>query len=675
MKIIAIVQARTFSTRFPKKILKVINNKSVIELVIRRLSLSKKINQIIVAVPSGKKDNYLHNFLKKKNFFTFRGSEKNVLSRYYKTAVHYKANVIVRITSDCPLIDPEIVDKTINFFLKSKKDYITNASPPTYPDGLDVEVFNFKCLQKCFRLAKSKYDLENVTPFIRNSGLFKLGNIKNSKNYSNFRWTLDYKNDFKLIKKIFLNFKPDICFSWKKIIKYLKQNPEIQLLNNKIKRNSGTIDNVGQKLWREAKQIIPGGNMFLSKRPELFLPDKWPTYYSKAKGCYIWTLDNKKLIDMCLMGVGTNILGYSNHIINKSVNNAILDGNMSSLNCPEEVELAKKLLKLHPWADMVKFARSGGEANAIAIRIARAAAKKDNVAFCGYHGWHDWYLSSNINNSKNLDSQLIPGLKIQGVPKKLKNTAFPFKFNNIKQLKKLIKTKNIGIIKMEVLRNIEPKNNFLKKIKSLADKNNIILIFDECTSGFRANLGGIHKLYKINPDMAIFGKALGNGHAITAIIGKKKIMEFANNSFISSTFWSERSGIIAGIKTLELMKKKKTWVTISKIGKKIEKKWLQLGKKYNLNIKCYGLPSIKSFVIISKNWIKYKTFISQEMLKKGFLASNIIYVSICHNKQILNSYFRSLDLIFKIISKFEKNNEIDILLETPVSNTGIQRQN
>ena len=224
------------------------------------------------------------------------------------------------------------------------------------------------------------------------------------------------------------------------------------------------------KLWNIAKKIIPGGNMLLSKNPSRILNDEWPAYYSKAKGCYIWDLNNKRYIDMFQMGVGTNILGYSNDKIDNAVIKNIKKSNLSSFNCPEEVELSKELLKLHKWAGGVKLARTGGEANAIAIRLARTYSKIDNIAICGYHGWHDWYLSANISNNKNLNNHLLNNLNPNGVPKKLKNTVFSFKYNDFDALKKIINTKNIGTIKMEVIRDEYPKNNFLQKIKYICKK-------------------------------------------------------------------------------------------------------------------------------------------------------------------------------------------------------------
>ena len=278
----------------------------------------------------------------------------------------------------------------------------------------------------------------------------------------------------------------------------------------------------GQKLWIQAKKIIPGGNMFLSKKSESYLPNLWPAYYKFAKGCMVKDLDGNKYIDMT-MGVGTNILGYANRKVNNAVINAIKKSTMATLNSEEEFLLAKKLLKIHPWAGGVKFARTGGEANALSLRIARAFCQKTKIAFCGYHGWHDWYLSANLNKKGNLDDHLLKDLSTSGVPKELKNTVFPFKYGNYKNFLQIIKKHKIGIVKMEVARNMLVNHKFLKFIRQVCTKNKIILIFDECTSGFRQNFGGMHKIIKIKPDIAVFGKSLGNGFAITAVIGRKKL--------------------------------------------------------------------------------------------------------------------------------------------------------
>ena len=435
------------------------------------------------------------------------------------------------------------------------------------------------------------------------------------------------------------------------------------------------ISGTGQKLWHKAKSVIPGGNMLLSKRAEMFLPEKWPAYFSKAKGCKVWDLDGNEYIDMSIMGIGTNILGYGHPEVDEAVMKTVQAGNMSTLNCPEEVYLAEKLIDMHPWADMVRFARSGGEANAIAIRIARAASGKDKVAICGYHGWHDWYLSANLGDEKNLDGHLLPGLDPAGVPRNLKGTVFPFTYNNFEELENLVNTQDIGVIKMEVSRNTGPEDNFLHKVRKLATDKSIVLVFDECTSGFRQTFGGLHKLYGVEPDMAMFGKALGNGYAITATIGRREVMEAAQSTFISSTFWTERIGPTAALKTLEVMERTNSWETITKTGLDIRARWQQLADKYELAIEHWGLPSLAGFTFKSSSALIFKTFITQEMLKKGYLASNCVYVSTTHTPEIVDKFFEDLAPIFEAIQLHSSQNQIDALLKGPVCHGGFKRLN
>ena len=279
-----------------------------------------------------------------------------------------------------------------------------------------------------------------------------------------------------------------------------------------------------QKLYKQAKKLIPGGVMLFSKRPENHLPDKWPTYYKKAKGAYVWDLNNNKYLDM-YFGVGQSVLGYANSSVDSAVNRSNRLGNITSLNSFYEVKLAKKLIQIHKWAGFVKFAKTGGEASAIGTRIARSINRNEKVAICGYHGWHDWYLAANLKSKKNLNSHLLEGLESIGVPKSLRNTISTFRMNSFNDLEKIKKIKKLAAIIMEVQREKEPNLKFLKEIRKFCNEKKIILIFDECTSGFRETYGGIHKNYKIIPDIVLFGKCLGNGYPITAILGKKNILK------------------------------------------------------------------------------------------------------------------------------------------------------
>ena len=674
-KVLAIVQARYFASRLPGKVLKKINNKTVLEILIKRLLKSKKISKVIIACSSNKMDKEIIKIANKVKIDYFVGSEKNVLKRYYLAAKKFKFNNICRITADCPLIDANIVDLVIKNFFEKKVDYASNAIPPSFPDGLDVEIFNFKSLSKAYKNAKSDHDKEHVNPYMKRDKNISKFNLRNKENLSWLRVTLDEQRDFELIKKILENFKKKPFFNLKDLIKNYNKNKSKFLINNDIKRNEGSILSTGQKFWKRAQTVIPGGTMLFSKNPDLFLPGKWPAYFSKSKGCKLWDLNNNVYDDVAFMGVGTNTLGYCHPNIEKKVIKVLKKGTMSTLNSIEEILLAEKLISLHPWSEMARFTRSGGEANAVAIRIARAASGRDKIAVCGYHGWHDWYLSSNINNENSLNTHLMSNLPINGVPKNLKNTVFTFEYNNFEQLKKIVKKNKIGAIKMEVKRTSDPKNNFLNKIRNLATQNNIVLIFDECTSGFRQTYGGIHKFYNIEPDMAIFGKALGNGYAINAIIGKRNIMEQSQKSFISSTFWTERVGSTAALETLEIMDKTKSWKEITSTGKKIKKIWKRLSILHNLDLKIQGIDAVPNFYFNSKNNLEYKTLITQEMLKKNILASNMIYCALPHKEKILKKYFDILESIFYKISKVEKDQKnVSDYLHSEVAKSGMRNK-
>tara|TARA_B100001123_G_C15344050_1_gene1036192 strand:- start:590 stop:2572 length:1983 start_codon:yes stop_codon:yes gene_type:complete len=652
----------------------------IIGIILKRLKKSKLADNIIVATSRSKKNIELIKYLKKTKANYFCGAENDVVNRFYKVAKKYKGRIIVRITADCPLVDVKIIDEFIKKFKNNKPDYLSNCLPWTYPDGLDVEVFSYELLKKVENNAteSQRKDGGVIIEYLKdNSDSINSINVKCPiKKLPNYRLTVDEEIDLKLIRKIYENFAPNIYFGFKEILNFAKKNKKLFRTNLKIKLNEGSSLDIGQKIWKRANAIILGGNSLFSKNPNLFLPNKWPTYFSKSKGCSVWDLNNKRYIDMSLMGVGTNILGYCNNEVDNAVRKAVNKGNLSTLNCPEEVFLAEKLLNMHPWAGKVKFSRTGGEANAMAIRIARSASGKEKVAFCGYHGWHDWYLAANLKSKSNLNEHLMTGLDPAGVPSNLKNTSFAFKYNDIGELKKLVNKENIGVIKMEVARNTKPNITFLKEVRELANKKNIVLIFDECTSGFRQSFGGLHKLININPDIAIFGKALGNGYAISAVLGKTSIMESAQKSFMSSTFWSDRIGPAAAIKTLEIMEREKSWERITSLGEKIFLIWKKLSKKYKLKLKISGIPSLAKFNFISKNSQAYKTYITQEMLKHNFLSTNAIYLSTSHNEKILKTYATHLDEIFYKISECEKGNlNILDILNYPISQSTFGRLN
>lgn len=675
MTVVAIVQARMGSSRFPKKVMRPIQGRPMIELLLERLSRSTRIDQLILATSDQAQDDQLASHVESLGYLVSRGSEKDVLDRYWQTAKLISPDSVVRITGDCPLIDPEVVDAVIQK-LQPGVDYATNTSPPTFPDGLDTEVFTFSALEKAAQGATKPDEREHVTSYIRESGDFTVRNYAHSRDESGKRWSVDEPEDFEVVEKVFQHFYPRTDFSWEEVLQLTQTNPEIFSGNQHLVRNEGAIMSEGQKLWKRAKRVIPGGNMLLSKRPEMFLPEQWPAYFQSAKGCRVKDLDGNEYIDMSIMGIGPSLLGYSHSEIDEAVVNVARIGNMSTLNCPEEVYLAEKLVELHPWADMVRFARSGGEANAIAVRIARAASGRDKVAICGYHGWHDWYLSANLADDQGLDGHLIPGLEPRGVPRSLVGHTLPFHYNDIEELEQLLRDhSDVGVIKMEVSRNEGPEPGYLEQVRSLATRYNAVLIFDECTSGFRETFGGLHKKYGVEPDIAMFGKALGNGYAITAVVGRRDVMEAAQTTFISSTFWTERIGPTAALKTLEVMQREKSWETVTSIGHRMRKGWSDLAALNGLSISIAGLPALSTFSFKSDNAMAYKTLIAQEMLKRGYLATTAFYACTEHTTDRVDANLEALNEVFAVIRECENGRDVFQILKGPICHSGFKRLN
>ena len=676
--ITAIIQARLGSKRFPGKVLKKLSNKSLIEILFTRLKESQHLSNIVFAIPDNDENIDLEKEIESIHAAYFSGDEYDVLKRYYMTAKKFNAEHIVRITADCPLIDPKMLDEMLLIYSENNFDYMSNTNPPSYPDGFDIEIFSYEALDDAYKNAIDDYDREHVTPYIHRNSDNIIYNYQSDIDFSGLRLTVDDPEDLELLEAIAKQTPDIIDVSYEEILSIFKNKPELKKVNNNSIRNEGATMGTGQKLYRRAKKIIPGGTMLLSKRPENFLPELWPSYFSKAKGCSVWDLDANKYIDMSIMGIGTNILGYANDKIDSQVIDAIKNSVASTLNCPEEVELAERLIDINPWSDMVRLARTGGEINAVSIRIARAATGRDKVALCGYHGWHDWYLSTNLNSKEALSDLLLPGLEPKGVPKALEGTTIPFAYNDIQSLKKIFDENKgqIAAIKMEVSRNDPPKDNFLKNVRDLATKNDCVLIFDECTSGFRETFGGLHQKYDVEPDLALYSKALGNGYAISALVGRASIMESAQSTFISSTFWTERVGPTAALATLREMENIQSWKIITEMGYYIRERWQELADSTNLDIKIWGLPALSGFSFNSKNDNLYKTLITQEMIDKNILAANSIYVSTAHTKKVVDHYLDQLSLVFEKIALIESDKiNINDCLNSKEAFTGFKRLN
>ena len=431
----------------------------------------------------------------------------------------------------------------------------------------------------------------------------------------------------------------------------------------------------GQELYRRARRRIPGGTQLLSKRPEMFLPEQWPAYYSQARGVEVWDLDGNRYIDMCYSGIGACVLGFADPEVDDAVHAAIRRGSACTLNCPEEVELAELLCELHPWADMVRYVRSGGEAMAAAVRIARAKTRRDKIVFCGYHGWHDWYLAANLGEEDSLDGHLLSGLAPAGVPRTLAGSAIPFSYNDTAAFHDAVEKAgaDLAAIVMEPLRSSAPAPGFLETIREEATRRGAVLIYDEITAGLRMNTGGIHLLYPVRPDIAVFAKAMSNGYPFGAVLGTGDVMQAAQDTFLSSTHWTERVGPTAALATIGKHLRENVGAHLIEVGNLVQGVWRKAAAETGVTIDISGIPPLSRFVFRHPNPQPIRTLFTQEMLDRGYLASNAFYATFAHQPQHVAAYGDAVNESFRILRNAIETGTVLQRLRGPVAHAGFQR--
>lgn len=420
---------------------------------------------------------------------------------------------------------------------------------------------------------------------------------------------------------------------------------------------------------------MPGGTQLLSKRPERFAPGRWPAYWAAATGCEVVDVEGRRWLDMSLMGIGSCLLGYNDPEVTEAVVRCVTAGSMSTLNAPQEVELADRLLQMHPWADQIRYARGGGEAMAIAVRIARAKTKRDVVAFCGYHGWHDWYLAANLGDADRLDGHLLPGLSPSGIPRSLTRTALPFSYNQLDQLESIVHDHGdqLAAVVMEPTRSVDPEAGFLEGVRMLCDKCGAVLLFDEVTSGFRFRFGGAHLKYGVSPDLSVFAKALGNGHPMAAVLGRRSVMGAAEESFISSTYWTESVGPTAALATLDKMSRVDLPRHLERIGLDLRHGLAVAAARFGVPLLLGGHAAITSVTFGHPHREALMTLFTTRMLEHGILAGSGFYASFAHQDEHVRRYVRAAESIFPDIAAAIEADDIEARVGGQVRTSGFAR--
>lgn len=672
------------SIRLPGKILKKICGKEVLLLMVGRVKKAKTVNEVIIITSVKKKDDVIADLCKKNGINFFRGSENDLLDRHYKAAKAFKADFVVKIPSDCSLADPRIIDEVINLWLKNqnKYDYVSNYHPPTFPDGLDVEGCPFGVLEDAWKNAKKPFEREHTFPYIwDNPEKFRIGNVVNrfGNMFMTHRWTLDYKEDFLFIKKIFEELKFNPNFSMEDVLSLLKRNPKIAEINKAYlgvswyRKNQGDLKTVERHMYKNDKPLILKESLRLLKRAKSVIPcatqtlskgyTQWsvgasPLFLESAKGCEVYDVDGNAYIDYG-MGLGPFILGYSDPDVNLAVEKQLQKGTMYTLPHPLETEAAEKIIESVPCAEMVRFGKNGSDVTSAAVRLARAYTGKEKIIICGYHGWQDWYIISTERNA--------------GVPKCLKDLVISLKYNDINGLKRIVsenKGEIAGLI-MEPVGAVKPKNNFLEKVRKITKENNIILIFDEMFTGFRWSIGGAQQYFNVIPDLACFGKAMANGFPISCIAGKKEIMKKFEDVFFSFTYGGETLSLAATIATIKKLKEKKVNKHIEVLGNHLINGIKKLIKKHGLEnyLSIIGYP-FKSVFNFSgdKNCapLEIKTFFQQECAQRGVLFIGYHEVSYSHKKEHIDFTLEVYDEVMDLLKNVLKKNKLKSSLKGSV---------
>ena len=660
MKVTAIIQARMGSSRLPGKVMLPLGGRPALYHVVSRACRASRLEEVVVATTILAQDDAIEKWCADAGVLCFRGDAEDVLRRYYMAARTHSADPVVRLTADCPLLDPDVIDTVVAAYDPEECDYLTNAMPPTYPNGVELEVFSFEALACAHRMARRPSEREHVTSFfLNNPEFFRLRNIAREDDLSAHRWTLDEPRDHEFLDRI-LTLLGEREGRLHEVIALLRQHPELSGINDSIARDEGyakslredRLNGTGQALYRRAKARIPGGTQHLSKRPETHLPDQWPSYYSKAKGCEVWDLGGSRYLDFSINGIGANILGFADDDVDEAARGAIERGSNASLNCPEEVELADLLCELHPWAEMARFARCGGEAMAIAVRVARAATGRDKVAICGYHGWHDWYLAANLAEDRTLDGHVLPGLGSKGVPRGLTGTALPFAYNCPNELLEIaaLQSSQLAAIIIEPIRTHQPDPGFLRTVQNVCARNGALLVVDEITMGFRLNGGGSHLLYDLSPDIAVFSKGLSNGYPMSAVIGRATVMQHAQECFISSTYWTERIGPAAALATVRKILRENVAPHLSWVGKRVKAGWADNARAAKIAIKISGIDPLARFDFLVPDARVVSTLFTQLMLDRGFLAGNCLCATWAHREENITRYLEAVADSFRVIA-------------------------
>jgi len=630
--IAVIIQARMSSTRFPGKTLVDIAGEPMLGHVVGRAKLITGVNEVIIATTQNPADAAILHFAERNGLRVHRGSENDVLDRFYETAKRFGVSVIVRVTPDCPLLDPKISGLVLDTFFRADGvlDYVSNTEPRTFPDGLDTEVFSFSALERAWREAKLPSEREHVTPYIwKNPDKFRIDHLSHNRDLSAMRWTVDEPPDLDFVRAIYARLETKKWnFGIDEVLGILESEPHLMDMNKDKIRNEGYYRSLAKEppvpprdrklehsyqLKHKAERLIPSCTQTFSKGPTQFVQGVAPVFLVRGHGSHVWDVDGNEYIDYP-MALGPIILGYDYPSVTEAVIRQVRDGTTFSLPHPLELEVAEMLVEIIPCAEMVRFAKNGSDATSGAVRLARAYTGRDIIACCGYHGWHDWYIGTTTRN--------------KGVPKAMQELTIPFEYNNIESLKRIFAQhpSQVAAVIMEPFGLVQPQNDFLQEVRDLTHTEGVLLIFDEIITGFRLAMGGGQQYFDVTPDLACFGKAMANGYPVAAVVGRREFMQLFDEVFFSFTFGGETVSLAAALATVREMRDKNVIGHLWEQGQKLKDGFNVLAREFYVEqyTECVGSPPRTVVMFRDETGAEsllLKSLFQQECLKRGVFFS------------------------------------------------------
>jgi glutamate-1-semialdehyde 2,1-aminomutase/spore coat polysaccharide biosynthesis protein SpsF len=636
-----VIQARMSSSRFPGKMLAPLGGDPLAVYVCKRAALAKRVDVVVLATSDQSDDDPLAVVVEKAGFKVYRGSLDDVLTRFAGAARSVKADVVVRVTGDCPLVDPDLLDEMLGLFAASDFDYLSNVAPATFPDGLDLELMRMASLQRVETLAKPGHEREHVTPYFRdNPGQFRIGNhLFAGGDFSRLHWSVDRPEDLALIAEL-LAATGKASPRLSDYLAALERHPQLKERSIVTYRNEGAIKtfladlekrrprpNISQSndWWARAEKLIPAGTQTLSKGPTQFVRGFAPKYLARGKGSHVWDADGNEYIDYP-MGLGPISLGHGHPEVIAAVTRQLQEGIAFSMMHPLEVTLAERLSKIVPCAEQVRFGKNGSDATTACIRAARAKTGRKQIARCGYHGWQDWSIDQSY------------GIRARGVPAEVMGLTTPFPYNDLPALERVLTAQPCAAIILEPVAATPPAPGYLEGVRSLATKHGAVLVFDEVITGFRYARGGAQEHFKVTPDLASMGKGVANGFPLSIVAGKREFMEPFNEIFFSFTFGGEVASMAAAMATLDVMERENYWAHVWKQGAKLQDGFRALAKEYGLEktADCGGMPpwTVVMFTDTAGfSSLQLKTLFQQEMLRWGVLFSGSQFISLSHSDE------------------------------------------